>query len=138
ARFVVLFDLKELKEIIRNKMNVEIEKGQTSERNINSFLVQNKICDTEIKITCEISFGKHQQLYIYENNIRLAKDDDDDENDNDNEHHHENEKDYGEKEEEERGKGNGESDDDESGGNNVKKEVKLDEPKDNNNNKKKK
>ncbi|ETO19548.1 hypothetical protein RFI_17681 [Reticulomyxa filosa] len=55
TRFIVLFDLEELKEIIRNKLNVEIEKGQTSERNIDFFSVQNKIRHTYL---CTISFDQ--------------------------------------------------------------------------------
>ncbi|ETO29710.1 hypothetical protein RFI_07413, partial [Reticulomyxa filosa] len=46
ARFVVIFGFEELKEIIKNKLNVEIEKGQKSENNIDFFAMQNKICDT--------------------------------------------------------------------------------------------
>ncbi|ETO06132.1 hypothetical protein RFI_31265, partial [Reticulomyxa filosa] len=55
TRFFVLFGLEELKEIIRNKLNIEIEKGQKSESNIDFFSVQNKIRDTYL---CTASFDE--------------------------------------------------------------------------------
>ncbi|ETO19784.1 hypothetical protein RFI_17446, partial [Reticulomyxa filosa] len=41
--FFVLFSFEELKEVIMNKLNVEIEKGQKSEDNTDFFAVQSKI-----------------------------------------------------------------------------------------------
>ncbi|ETO26016.1 hypothetical protein RFI_11123 [Reticulomyxa filosa] len=43
AKFVVLFDFEELKEIFRNKLNVEIEKCQKSESSADFLSVQNKM-----------------------------------------------------------------------------------------------
>ncbi|ETO30325.1 hypothetical protein RFI_06790 [Reticulomyxa filosa] len=45
TRFITLFSSKELKELIMNKLNVEIEKGQKNENSIEFFSIQGKIRD---------------------------------------------------------------------------------------------
>ncbi|ETO07318.1 hypothetical protein RFI_30075 [Reticulomyxa filosa] len=43
SSFFVLFSFEELKEVIMNKLNVEIEKGQKNEDNADFFAAQKKI-----------------------------------------------------------------------------------------------
>ncbi|ETN99137.1 hypothetical protein RFI_38345 [Reticulomyxa filosa] len=55
TRFLVLFSSEELKEIIRNKLNEEIERGEKNENNTDFYFVQNKIRDVYL---CTGSFDE--------------------------------------------------------------------------------
>ncbi|ETO11793.1 hypothetical protein RFI_25581, partial [Reticulomyxa filosa] len=65
AKFFVLFSIEELKEVVMNKLNVEIEKGQKNENNTDFFVVQNKIRDVYLHtISFDEILPTTIQLYI--------------------------------------------------------------------------